>query len=116
MAMKGILVDYEFCSGCQACMMACQVEFNLPKGHEGIVVHTVGPWTIDAENDVYQYDYFPLLTDECSLCAERTAKGKLPTCVKHCLAAVMTYGEVSELARKLEDKPKQMLLVPKHQN
>lgn len=113
MAVQGILVDYEFCSGCQACMMACQVEHDLPAGREGVVVQTVGPWAIDKDNDVYQFDYMPAFTDECCLCAGRVEAGKLPTCVKHCLAAVMQYGEVEELAKQLGNKGKQYLFVPK---
>lgn len=111
---KGMLIDYEYCTNCQACMMACQVEHNLPEKHQGIVINKVGVWAIDEESNVWQYDFIPTLTDECNLCADRTAKGKLPTCVKHCLAAVMTYGEVSELALKLEEKGKQILIVPKN--
>lgn len=111
--MNGILIDYEYCSGCQSCMMACQVEHNLPKDQQGVVVTTVGPWTIDAEADLYQYDNIPLFTDQCDLCAERAEKSKLPSCVKHCLAACLTYGTVEELSKKLSDKPKQILFVPK---
>lgn len=110
--MMGILIDYEYCSGCQACEMACQVEHGLPQGEQGVVVNAVGPWTIDARNDTYQYDYFPLFTDACSLCAGRTAKGGKPTCVKHCLAACLEYGEVGELSQKMARKPKQILFVP----
>lgn len=111
--MRGILIDYEFCSGCQACMMACQVEHDLPKGEQGVVVQTIGPWTIDAATDTYQYDYIPFFTDVCNLCSSRTEKGNLPTCVKHCLAACLTYGSVEELSARLADKPKQILFVPK---
>jgi anaerobic dimethyl sulfoxide reductase subunit B (iron-sulfur subunit) len=39
------------------------------------------------------------------------AKGKAPTCVVHCQAAVMTYGPVDELSSKLDDKGKQILIV-----
>ena len=30
----------------------------------------------------------------------------------HCLSNVIRYGTVEELAKKLEEKPKQMLIVP----
>lgn len=113
MSTKGILVDYEYCSGCQTCEMACQVEKDLAKGHNGVVVQTVGPWTIDKATDTYQYDNLPVFTDECDLCAERVLAGKQPTCVKHCMAAVLTYGDVEELAPKLAEKSKQVLFVPK---
>ena len=31
----------------------------------------------------------------------------------HCLAGVMQYGTVEELAKELEEKPNQVLFVPK---
>ena len=29
MAQHGLLIDYEFCTGCHACVMACKVEMGL---------------------------------------------------------------------------------------
>jgi anaerobic dimethyl sulfoxide reductase subunit B (iron-sulfur subunit) len=89
--------------------MACQVEHNFPIGRNGIVVNTVGPWEIDG--DVWQFDYVPVLTDECDLCAERVAKGQGPTCVKHCMADVMRYGDVEQLLANMKDAPKQVIYV-----
>lgn len=83
---------------------------GYPVGKTGISVHADGPWRIDDDN--INFNYFPLPTDLCDLCAERTGKGKEPLCVHHCLANVLYYGPVEELAKKLEDKPKQMLIVP----
>lgn len=109
MTRYGILIDYEYCTGCRSCEMACRVEYDFPQGRNGIVVNEIGPWQI--EGDRWQYDYLPALTDECTLCAARVEKGKQPTCVQHCQAAVMTYGSVSELSAKLDDKGKQVLIV-----
>lgn len=112
MTRKGILIDYEYCTGCQTCMMACQVEKQLPIGRFGITVNTIGPWEIDRATDTWQYDYIPTLTDECDLCAGRVQKGKLPTCVTHCQAAVMTYGNIDDLVIEMNKKQKQILQVP----
>ena len=32
MSQYGILVDYEFCTGCYACEVACQSEHDMPLG------------------------------------------------------------------------------------
>ena len=111
MAEYGLLIDYEYCTGCKTCTMACQVEKDLPQGRDGIVVKEVGPWQI--EGDTWQYDYIPVPTDECDLCAERVAAGKKPSCVAHCLADVMRYGTIEELAVEMTRKPKQLLFVLK---
>ncbi len=104
---KGILVDYEWCTGCHTCEMACKVEKNLPEGQFGVKLTQVGPYNI--EEDDWVWINMPVFTEQCDLCEKRVAKGKAPTCVKHCQAAVMKYGEVDELVKSLADKPKQVL-------
>ena len=50
MSQYGILVDYEFCTGCYACEVACQSEHDMPLGQWGVKVLDLGPWPIkDAE-------------------------------------------------------------------
>ena len=109
MGKRGILVDYEWCTGCHSCEFACQMEHKLPVGQTGILVQPVGPWQI--EGDRWQYAYAPVPTDQCDLCAERVGAGKVPTCVQHCQAFCLEYGTVEELAAKLEGKTKQCLYV-----
>ena len=89
MAAYGLLIDYEFCTGCQSCEVACKEEHRIPVGQWGIRLLDDGPW-------------------ECA-----DGKGKQPSCVHHCLAGVMQYGTVEELAKELEEKPNQVLFVPK---
>ena len=55
----------------------------------------------------------PTPTRLCDLCVERTEKGQQPFCVHHCLAGVMQWGTVEDLAKELEEKPNQVLFVPK---
>ena len=105
-----LLIDYEYCSGCQSCEVACKEEHNIPVGKWGIRVHDDGPWEI--EDGVFNWNKIPVPTDLCDLCADRTAEGRDPSCVHHCLANVMYYGTVSELAPKLAEKKKQSLFVP----
>ena len=95
----GLLINYEFCTGCGTCEMACSVEHDIPIGRYGIQMATIGPWQIDKKN--WQLDTVPSPTDECDLCAKRVEKGKKPTCVKHCQSLCMEYGPVDELAAKL---------------
>ena len=111
MTVYGLLIDYEWCSNCHTCEVECQMEHGLSAGNaNGIKVFEVGPWQI--EGDKWQLWYMPVPTDQCDLCAERTAKGKLPICVGSCYTGCMTYGTVEELAPKLEEKDRQVLFVP----
>ena len=107
----GLLINYEFCTGCHSCEVSCQMEHDLPVGRWGIKLQKIGPWKIS--EDEYQYDFVPVPTDQCNLCAERTSKGKKPLCVKHCQSLVMQYGPVKELVEKADGKTKYTIFVPK---
>lgn len=108
MALNGLLIDYEFCTGCHSCEMACKVEKGLEVGEWGIKLATMGPWEID--KDVWDWNYIPCPTGRCDLCEDRVNEGRLPACVHHCQGLCMQYGSVEELSKKI-DKPSMVLFV-----
>lgn len=110
MARYGLLIDYEFCTGCHSCEVACQVEKALPLGQWGIKIAEIGPWKF---GDKWQYAYIPVPTEQCDLCGERIAAGKQPTCVHHCQANVMKFGPVEKLAMEMENKSHMVLFAPR---
>ena len=55
MTQHGLLIDYEFCTGCHACEMACKVEKGLGEGEWGIKLAQIGPWKLDG--DAWEWDY-----------------------------------------------------------
>ena len=59
----GLLIDYEYCSGCDSCVVACKEEHNYPVGKWGIKVLEEGPWEIEDGTGVYNYNYIPVPTD-----------------------------------------------------
>lgn len=111
MAQNGLLIEYQFCTGCHSCEVACQMEHKLPVDQWGIKLNEIGPWQISEEK--WQYEFLPFPTDQCDLCEDRVAKGKKPTCVKHCQSSVMEFGPIDELAKKMEGKSKMVLFAPK---
>jgi len=112
MAVYGLLIDYEYCTGCASCEVSCKEEHGYPVGKWGIRVLDEGPWEI--EDGVFNWNKIPVPTDLCDLCAERTAKGREPICVHHCLANVIRYDTVENLAARLQEKSKQLLIVPQY--
>ena len=111
MARNGLLIDYEWCTGCKSCEVAGKEwHDNIPVGKWCIKVFTDGPWEI--EEDVWEYNHLPFPTDMCDLCADRTENGKDPACVHNCLAQCIEYGPVDELSKKLDTQGKQALFVP----
>lgn len=113
MAEFGLLIDYEYCTGCQSCEIVCKEEHDFPVGKWGIRVFDDGPWCIDEEKDLWNWNKIPVPTDLCDLCAERVAHGRVPACVHNCLAHVMKFGPLEELALDLPNKSSQVLWVPR---
>lgn len=102
--MKGILINYEFCTGCHSCEVACKKQLDLPKGEFGIKLTETGPFEYEGKtgSDQWEWTYLPVITKACNMCEDRVAKGKIPMCVQHCQAWCMYYGEVEDLAKKID--------------
>lgn len=98
-----LLIDYEYCTGCQSCMVACKNELGLSTEDEpwGIKVLQFGPWELN--DGSWEFDYFPLPTNLCNLCIQRIERGEAPACVHHCLAQCMEYGTIEELAPRMAE-------------
>ena len=110
MARKGLLIDYEFCTGCHTCEVACKQEHDFPVGKWGIKVNEI---VLEGNNKKMLFDNLPFPTDLCDLCTKRTTRGELPSCVKHCQAGCMKYGTVEELAKIMDGKAKTVIFAPK---
>lgn len=101
--MKQVLVvDYDFCSGCHSCEIACQQEHGFDPDQYGIQVTQIGPDQLTERK--WQYDFLPIPTDRCDRCASRQAARKLPSCVQHCQAGCIYVGTLEELSEKLAKK------------
>lgn len=97
-----LAIDYEYCSGCHTCEIACQQEHGFAPNQYGIKLAQIGPEQLNETK--WQYEFVPIPTDRCDRCAERQAKGKIPTCVQHCQAGCIYLGEMSELADVLDKR------------
>jgi Fe-S-cluster-containing dehydrogenase component len=106
----GLLIDYEYCTGCYACQIACAQEYKWPAGSGGIRVMEV---VQKLKGDKSYLTFLPFPTELCVLCAGRTRKGQQPACVQHCLAACMKYGRLEDLAEEMKHKPRMVLWSPR---
>jgi len=106
MVRNGLLIDYEYCTGCHSCEIACKQEHNYPAGKCGIRISEI---ITENPSGKHRIDNLPFITEHCDLCAARTTQGESPACVKHCQAWCMYYGRVAELAKIMEDKPRAVL-------
>lgn len=106
MTMYGILADVNYCTGCEACILACQQECGYSENEFGVKVQKFGPWAIDESKKRYQYDFLPYFTEWCDGCANRCGKGKKPSCVQHCQSQCLEWGTIEELSTKLDGSKK----------
>lgn len=102
--MKGILINYEYCTGCHSCEVACKKHLDLPEGEFGIKLTETGPFEYEGKTgkERWEWTWLPVLTKACDMCVDRVERGKIPLCVQHCQAWCMYYGEVDELAQKID--------------
>ena len=103
----GMLIDYEYCTGCKTCEVACKQEYNRPAGKVGGVevqeyIHTLPNGKLFITN-------IPHFTRACVFCAARVKKGLEPACVKHCMAKILTFGKMDELKSQIPQKRKAIL-------
>ena len=106
----GLLIHYEYCTGCHTCEIACKKQLDLPEGQWGIKLMSDGPRK-NTEGK-WEYTFLPLPTNLCDLCAERTQEGRLPTCVHHCQAGIMYYDTLENLAKLQETMPRSVVYRP----
>jgi len=100
----GLLLDYEYCTGCHSCEVACKHEKGLGIGDWGIKIAEVGPF--QHKSGQWDWIYIPTPTKECDLCKSRLEadSSAVPACVLHCLADVLRYGPIDELKEKMVKK------------
>lgn len=106
---NGLLIDYEYCTGCNSCIVACKQEHNYPVGKGGIQVSEI---VTQGEKKV-RMDFLPFPTEFCDLCAGRTSKGEKPVCVKHCMAKCMMFGPLDELVKSMDSMKRSVLFAPR---
>lgn len=111
MTQNALYLDYEYCSGCHSCELACRNEKGLGLGEWGIKVHEDKPF--EMANGTWHWNYYAVPTELCDLCAERVEGGQEPACVTMCQAKCLFLGTVEECAQMLSDKGgKGMVMMP----
>jgi Fe-S-cluster-containing dehydrogenase component len=106
----GLLINYEYCTGCFACVVACSQEYGWPAGMAGMKVMEV---VENLPKDKNYLCFIPFPTELCVLCAGRRKIGLEPACVKHCMARVITCGPLDELTREMGNKKRMVLWKPR---
>ena len=104
-----ILINYDRCIGCRYCMAACP--YNV----------RVFNWQEAVREPGFSYGDVPArpkgVVEKCTLCVERTSKGKEPVCVEVCPAKARIFGDLndpnSEVSKAIHERGGQQLLAEK---
>ena len=80
------------------------------RGHGQEVV--LPPTARELAGGGWEYNFLPMPTSLCDLCASRLAEGKDAACVHHCPAHCMALGPAEELAARFDGKVDRALFVP----
>ena len=110
MSKNGLLIHYDYCTGCHTCEVACQQEHDFPVGKCGI---QVTEYVYAADKKPVAVDYLPFPTELCDLCINRYNQGEEPACVKHCQSFCMAFGPLDRLVKQMEDLPRTVLFAPR---
>ena len=96
-----MVIDYQYCTNCHSCEVSCAKEKGLSGDEWGIKVNEMGPAKF--ADGKWEWDYVPVPSRLCDLCADRLEDNKTPLCELHCLAAVISIVAVSEIPRKIAE-------------
>jgi Fe-S-cluster-containing dehydrogenase component len=114
--MQAILINYEYCTGCHSCEVACRNELGLGHGEFGIKLTEIGPYEYHEDlglDTPYEWTYNPTITKACTMCKDRIEMGKMPACVQHCQAWCIYYGDVRELVEQMDGSTRWALYTTK---
>lgn len=103
MGQQALVIDYKYCTGCHTCEVACRNEKGLPFDQWGIKLSEMGPVKLEGK---WMWNYVPVPSDLCDLCADRVAAGAKPACVHHCLAQCMEVVPIEALSQTMADRGK----------
>ncbi len=103
----GMLIDYEYCTGCLTCVVACKQEYKHSPGQLGGV--EVQELLHKLPNGKLYITNLPFFTEVCIFCTKRVKDGLEPACVKHCMANILTFGKIDDLKELIPKKRKSIL-------
>ena len=107
-----LLIDYEYCLGCSSCEISCMESHGYDVENTGIRIVKMGPWK--NKNGSWQYDFVPLPTDWCDMCADRLEANAMPACARACNYKVIYYGSIEYMGELFKAKPKMLMFNPRN--
>lgn len=102
MSKYALIIDYKYCTGCHSCEIACRKEKALPLDQWGIKLTEQGPMRLDGGK--VMWNFVPVPSDLCDVCADRIEEGRRPSCVVACLGACMVAVPLEDIPSAVANK------------
>lgn len=86
-----VLIDYDKCIGCGACIQACPYEGVRTRNAEAISYATgfqVGDFDVQQQQ--------PQTVSKCTFCVQRVDRGELPACIEVCPTRARFFGDLND--------------------
>lgn len=87
-----VLVDYQKCIGCRACMTACPYQARFYRKE----LRPYFPQGYTPYEAVAYRKFTRGTVTKCTLCAERVDKGLEPACVQVCITGARVFGDLND--------------------
>ncbi len=103
---NAFVIDGNWCYGCHACELACQMERQFPSVDQmGIQVAKLGVWDYEQDGEEkWQDTFFAIPTDQCNSCAGTLKEGQQPVCATVCGAQALKLGDYDELIKEADTR------------
>lgn len=86
-----VLIDYEKCIGCRACIAACPYMARYFM-EESLPYYADGPTPYEVHFQNFQEG----VVQKCTFCVERLARGLEPACVQTCPTSCRYFGDLED--------------------
>lgn len=100
-----VLVDYEKCIGCQACILSCP--YRARSFVYGVAEYYPGkgltPYEHLRDSMKGSKRHVPGVTEKCTFCVGRVDDGRQPFCVETCIGEARFFGDLNDPNSKVSE-------------